>query len=165
MNIYLMRHGIAAEQTDAREEIDRQRPLTSEGRDRVKIISRALVKLELRPAVILSSPYVRAEQTASILAEEMRLKKQLEFTDVLVPLGQPGGIIDEIIKHSRVDEIILVGHYPSLGWLMAAFLGFDPGESLALKKGGVCCFSAENLEVSRAASLDWLLTPKILLKV
>jgi len=163
MKIYLLRHGIATEREDPA--TDSQRPLTSKGRDQMEKIAEALNELKLKPDLILSSPYVRADQTATILAKELKMKKHLQYTDLLTPEANPETLIAAIQKDYKVDELVLVGHYPHIGLLLEDFLGLEIGETITLKKGGICCLSVDDFSARPLASMDWLLTPEIMLKV
>ncbi len=163
MKIYLLRHGIATEREDPA--TDSERPLTKKGRDQMEKIAAALKQLKLKPDVILSSPYVRADQTATILAKELKMKKRLKYTDLLTPEARPQDLIDAIQKDYPVDDLVLVGHYPNMGRLLEVFLGQPVFDTVGLKKGGICCLTVEDFSAKPPAKLDWLLTPDILLKV
>jgi phosphohistidine phosphatase len=80
MKIILLRHGIAAERGTLDFERDSERPLTPEGRGKVRLIAKALARLKIIPDVILTSPFVRAHQTAEIAARVLRRKQQLHFS-------------------------------------------------------------------------------------
>src|SRR5664280_149064 len=105
MKIYLMRHGIAREPKGSDSEDDSQRPLTARGCDIINKIVRGLKKLEVKPDLILSSPYVRAEQTAAILAKGFDLQQHLVFSDLLVPEGKAEAIISAIVDNFMADEL------------------------------------------------------------
>ena len=144
-------------------EDDRQRPLTGEGRDKIKQIGGNLKKMGVKPDLILSSPYVRAEQTAAILAKVFDSIQHLKFSDLLVPTGDANAIISEIIAKYLVDELLIVGHEPCLGLLVSLLIASN-GPAINIKKGGVCCLSADDLSFIRRAILEWLLTPNIILR-
>ncbi len=163
MKIYLLRHGIATEREDP--STDSQRPLTGKGRDHIEKIAEALKQLKLKPDLILSSPYVRADQTATIVAKEFKMKKKLKYTDLLTPEAKPEALIEAIQKDYKVDELMLVGHYPNMGLLLEAFLGLEVGETIMLKKGGLACLSVDDFSAKPLATLDWLLTPEVMMKV
>lgn len=165
MKIYIMRHGIASESDGPSFDDDSQRPLTDKGRDKINRIAHTLKSLDIKPDLILSSPYVRAEQTASILAKEFNCKKDLKFSDLLIPTGKAEAIISQIVENYMVDEILIVGHEPCLSLLIGTLSVGNPDLAVNIKKGGVCCLSASDLRVERRATIEWLLTPKILLKV
>ncbi|HEX7621866.1 MAG TPA: phosphohistidine phosphatase SixA [Anaerolineales bacterium] len=164
MMIYLMRHGIAREPDGQSFEDDRQRPLTTEGSDKIEQIAGRLKKLAVKPDLILSSPYVRAEQTASILAKEFDLQQHLMFSDLLLPAGTADSIVSAIVENYLADELLIVGHEPCLGLLISLLAAANLDLAINIKKGGVCCLSTDDLRVERRATLEWLLTPKILLK-
>ena len=165
MKIYLMRHGVAREPGEADYEVDSLRPLTANGRDHIAKIARALRKLDVKPDLILSSPYVRAEQTATILAKEFDLQKHLILSELLVPEGKAEEIIGAIVENDMADEVLIVSHEPCLSSLASFLVASDPDLAINIRKGGVCCLLADDLCVAPRAVLEWLLTPKILLKV
>ena len=165
MKIYLMRHGVAREPGDVDFEVDSQRPLTAKGRDNVTQIARALKKLDVRPDLILSSPYVRAEQTAVLLAKEFDLQKHLILSELLVPEGKAEEIIGAIVENYMADELLIVSHEPCLSLLASLLAAADLDLAINIRKGGVCCLLADDLRSGPHAALEWLLTPKILLKV
>lgn len=163
MKIYLLRHGIATEREDPA--TDSQRPLTSKGREEMEVIAAALKQLKLKPDLILSSPYIRADQTAVFVAREFNLKKKLQYTDLLVPEADPKRLIEAVQKDFRVDELMLVGHYPNMGLLLEAFLGLQIGETIVLKKGGIGCLNVDDFSARPLASLEWLLTPALMKRI
>ena len=162
MKIYLIRHSNAVDPGTPGYENDSTRPLTEEGRDKMKMIVSALQSLGVKPDLIVSSPYVRARETAEIVAKVLKYKKDLAFCEELVPMGGADEVIGEINEKYHVDELILVGHEPSMSILIGTLTAGTPDLALTLKKGGVCCLSADDLRTSRTATLEWLLTPKLL---
>lgn len=165
MKIYLVRHGIAVEAGTAGYEDDSLRPLTKKGRDKMQKIANALKELNVEPELIVSSPYIRASQTASILAKAFKYKEELTYSDSLMPMGEPNDMIGEINEKYSVDELMLVGHEPNLSNLVSVLLDGKPDLSIRLKKGSVCCLSVDDLRSERKANLEWLITPKISMKV
>ncbi len=161
MKLYLVRHAIAEETGTPGYEDDSLRPLTEKGREKMKKIAQALRDMGVEPDLIVSSPYVRASQTASILAKELKYKEELSYSDFLVPMGEPNDMIGEINEKFSVDELMLVGHEPNLSSLAGILLAGNPGLSINFKKGGVCCLSVDDLHYDRKAVLEWLVTPKI----
>jgi len=163
MKLYLVRHAIAEDLTN--QEDDSLRPLTEKGREKMKRIAQALEELGVQPDLIVSSPYVRASQTASILAKELNYKEELAYSDFLVPMAEPDDMIGEINEKFSVDELMLVGHEPNLSSLASVLLAGSPDLSINFKKGGVCCLSVDDLHYDRKATLEWLVTPKISTRV
>ena len=162
MKIYLIRHSNAVDPGTPGYEDDSLRPLTEKGRDKMKDIASALKGLDVNSDLIVSSPYVRAQQTAEILAKVLKYKQELTFSDALVPMGNADNIIGEINEKYSVDELVLVGHEPCLSVLIGTLTAGNPELAINIKNGGVCCLSSDDLHTERKAVLEWLLTPKIL---
>ena len=162
MKIYLIRHSNAVEPGTPGYEDDSLRPLTEKGRDKMKDIASALKALDVKPDLIVSSPYVRAQQTAEILAKVLKYKQEPVLNDALVPMGNADHIIGEINEKYNVNELVLVGHEPCISVLIGTLTAGNPEIALNIKNGGVCCLSSDDLHTERKAVLEWLLTPKIL---
>ena len=96
MKIYLIRHSNAIDPGTPGYEDDSLRPLTEKGHDKMKTIASALKELDVQPDLIVSSPYIRARQTAEILAKVLKYKQELVFSDTLVPMGNADNIIGDI---------------------------------------------------------------------
>jgi phosphohistidine phosphatase len=165
MKIYLIRHSNAVDLGTPGYEDDSLRPLTEKGRDKMKDIASALKALGLEPDLIVSSPYLRAQQTAEILAKVLKYKPEISFSDALIPMGKADDIIGELNEKYNVAELVLVGHEPCLSGLIGTLIAGNPEATVNLKNGGVCCLSADDLHTERKATLDWLLTPKILTRL
>src|SRR5438552_7996333 len=89
MNLYILRHGLAVEPGTPGDAQDADRPLTPKGERKLWQIADAMQALELSFDLILSSPCVRARQTAEIVTEAFNARKKLEFSDNLAPHGNP----------------------------------------------------------------------------
>ena len=165
MNLYIIRHAIAVDEATSDYEHDSERPLTDKGRKKMRQISKALRNLGVEFDLILSSPYVRAKETAEILADVLKVKKDVQFSENLVPSGDPGLLIAEMNEKYSVGSIALVGHEPFLSALIGLLVAENPNVDITLKKGGVCSLSADDLHHTRKATMDWLLTPGILVGI
>jgi phosphohistidine phosphatase len=165
MRLYLVRHAIAENIGMSGYEDDSLRPLTEKGRGKMRRIASALKGLGVEPDLIVSSPYVRASQTASVLAKQLDYREEIVYSDSLMPMGEPDDMIGEINEKYSVDELMLVGHEPSLSTLAGVLLAGDPDISINLKKGGVCCLTVDDLRDDRKVVLEWLVTPKISTKI
>ena len=160
MNLYILRHGIAVDPSSPDYPNDRDRPLTPKGERKLQRIAEAMLALELSFDVILSSPYLRARQTAEIVAEVFRARKKLEFTDSLTPESSPKKLIGILSgMKPQPDDVLLSGHEPYLSGLISLLISGEPGLAVVMKKGGLCKLSVEHLKPGRCASLEWLLTP------
>jgi len=114
--------------------------------------------------VILSSPYRRAEQTAHIVAAAFKMKSKLRFSDHLTPEGDPQELIHFVTSLSPAPEtVLLVGHEPYLSQLVSTLLTGSSDLPLTLKKAGLVKLSTSSLWYRRCATLEWLLTPDVLL--
>src|SRR5207253_10762292 len=136
---------------------DSDRPLTKEGQEKTQQIAEAMLAMDLKFDLILSSPYVRARETAQIVAEE--LSEEVTFTDHLVPDANPLELVREI-NDKKPQRVLLVGHEPDLSRLVSLLVSGDTEAAIELKKGGVCKLTAEKLAFGQCATLNWLLTPK-----
>ena len=165
MNLYIIRHAIAVDEGLPEYDNDSQRPLTDKGKKKMRQIARGLRVLGVDFDLILSSPYVRAKETAEILAEVSKTKADVAFSENLVPTGDPDLLISEINEKYSVNSIALVGHEPYLTTLISLLVSDSASLDMTLKKGGVCRLSANDLHHSRKTTLEWLLTPGILVEI
>lgn len=166
MELYLLRHGIAAEPGTAGYKRDRDRPLTPEGENELADIASAMKKLGLSFDIILSSPFVRARQTAEIVAEKLNLKKNLKFSEHLACGGNPKKLFEEIKKeYVSAQSLMLVGHEPYLSSLISVLVTGREDSSITMRKGGFCLLSTGALDYKKCACLEWLLTPKQMIAI
>jgi phosphohistidine phosphatase len=127
------------------------------------LIARRLKSLNVALNLVISSPYLRARETAEILVEEIKPNKGLIINQDLSPMGDLGSLISDIKKdYSSLDNIAVVGHEPGLSTLVSVLISGNPALDITMKKGGVCCLSIESLRFDQCAVLEWLLTPRIL---
>ena len=165
MILYIVRHAIAVEAT-LFEGDDSQRPLTSKGRRKMRSIAQGLKELEIQLDLILTSPYLRATQTAHILAKKFDLEERVFCIQQLSPTGYADHLIDEINeKYGEIQNIAIIGHEPYLGNLASVLITGGPNASIVLKKGGVCRLSIEKIQYGRCAMLEWLLSPAQLAEI
>lgn len=160
MNLFILRHGIAVDHGAAGYENDDERPLTSKGERKVRMIADAMKALEISFDLILSSPLARAGETAEIVAKTLKAKKRLQLTDRLSPQESAEPLIEYLQEQGAVEEVLLVGHEPFLSQLISLLISGSPDSSVLLKKGGFCKLSVEELRHDQCATLEWLLTPK-----
>lgn len=161
--LYILRHAIAVERGTPDRKMDRDRLLTTEGRKKLRGIARALREMDPSLDLILSSPYVRARQTAELVAKVLHDELRLKFSEHLAPDGDTEHLVEQLGSlHDRPARILLVGHEPYLGRLISTLLTGGPDLALTLKKGGLCKLTVSRLRYGRCATLEWLLTPRIL---
>lgn len=160
MRIILFRHGPAAERDSARWPDDGARPLTARGTDRTHAAASGLAKLEPGVRRIVTSPLLRADMTAEILAEVFD-EATRETLDALAPGGSYRGILEFVRGLPGDDPVVLVGHEPDLGKL-AGILAFGAPAALPLKKAGACAFDFDGPPTPGTGRLLWLLPPRVL---
>jgi phosphohistidine phosphatase len=161
MNVYLLRHGIAVDPSKPGIARDAERPLTPRGRRRLHQIARAMSALRISFDLILSSPYLRARQTAEIAAKVLKRRKQLKFSGELTPGGNPKMLIQAVNElRPRPKNILLVGHEPYLSRLIALLTAGNTSLEIDFKKGGLCKLETESLRYGRCATLVCLLAPR-----
>jgi phosphohistidine phosphatase len=114
--------------------------------------------------VILTSPLVRARQTAEALASGLRVPPPVINAPSLAPGGTHNAIVDELAKQShRRKRMAVVGHEPGIGELAARLLGLR--KPVEFKKGAICRIDVTALPPTGPGQLRWLLTPRMLRKI
>jgi phosphohistidine phosphatase len=158
--VYLIRHGVAEERGDAWPD-DSKRPLTEDGTSRMRKAARGLSRLGVVFDIVLTSPLVRARQTAEIVAGGLAPRPSLVNLDSLAPDAGYAALITELEKHARKPRIALVGHEPDIGELAARLIGSR--RSIEFKKGAICRIDVDDIPPTGPGQLRWFITPKILL--
>ncbi len=166
MELYILRHAIAVTRGTEGIRQDGDRPLTDKGAAKLRRVVRGMSALGLSFDLILTSPYVRARQTAEIVAEEMGAGKKCERSPHLAPDGDPRALIAAIASRSTAStSVLLVGHEPLLSQLISVLVSGDERTQVTLKKAGLCKLVAPTLRYERCASLEWLLAPSQLERI
>lgn len=160
MDLYILRHAIAVDPGSPAYQDDSQRPLTARGSAKMKQIASGLRHMQIEFDLILSSPYLRACETAGILAKSYRMPEKMILTPALQPEAPASQIINEINeKYPQANAVVLVGHQPHLNTLISMLISGDPTLHINLKKGGLCHLHVEKLRYDCCATLEWLLYP------
>lgn len=159
MILYIVRHGIAVDKTDPKAPPDPERPLTAKGVQKTRSAALGLKELGVKPDVLITSPYVRAAQTAEIFAEALGFPTaKVRVTDALKPPANPADFMKEL-SHLKAKEVMCFGHAPHLDQLIAQMVGAR-GVFTELKKAGIA--SLEHTGTHGAWRLVSILTPKVL---
>lgn len=161
MKLYLVRHATATERIGGEIRTDAERPLIAEGRKEAQEVASALKRLGVKPDVLLSSPLVRARQTAEVFADAFAFKDQVELTDSLAPGGQFSQLCKVISLHKRANEVFLFGHQPDMTLLAGRLLGAEAALDMPFKKAGVCRIDVYDCPPTTPGTLKWFITPKI----
>ena len=162
LELYLVRHAIAADRGSDYPD-DSKRPLTSDGAAKFRKEAKALAALDIELDVVISSPLVRAKQTAEILAQALSTKPSVVMSDSLAPAGTPAAVFQELAKHMRKGRIALVGHEPNIGELAARLI--NSRTPLEFKKGAICRIDFEVFPPKGSGQLQWFVPPRLLRKI
>jgi phosphohistidine phosphatase len=161
MNLCVLRHGIAVELGAPGIAHDAERSLTSEGKSKLRQIAKVMQGMELDFDAILSSPYLRARQTAELIARSFKKTAKVELCEALAPDGTSAQVIETLRRLKPAPEnLLLVGHEPNLSHLVSVLVGSKGGSCVVFKKGGLCRLCVHSLRPQPDASIEWLLTPK-----
>jgi phosphohistidine phosphatase len=163
--LYLMCHGIAAGHEGEVTANDFKRPLTPEGQQKVREIVRGWKRLGVSFDWVVTSPFVRALQTAEAVAEAYGSGVPLNTLESL----RPGGSAEELISHLAAQpnrrQVLVVGHEPDLSLLARRLIGASPQANMTLKRGGCCLIIFEDIPPRSPGQLAWWLTPRVLRKL
>lgn len=161
MKLYLLRHGDAGDAGDPKIK-DSERALTPKGIQRTKQLAHALQQMEISFEVVLSSPLVRARETAEIVARGLKFAGNVELTDALTPFGSMENIVHQLTTLRPVPQsVLLVGHEPYLSGFVSLLCTGGPGLGLEMKKGALCRLEVATPACGRCATLEWLLPPRV----
>jgi phosphohistidine phosphatase len=160
MQIYLLRHGIAEDGRPGQADADRA--LTAEGIKRLREILKRARTASVDPSVIVTSPYVRARQTAELAAEILGFEEALAPSAALTPMASPVDTWAELRALKGELSVLLVGHEPH----MSSFTGFllgTPELRVDFKKGAMVRVDMFEMGVRPRGVLKWMMAPKLAL--
>ena len=161
MELLIIRHAIAFERDPDRWPDDAARPLSPLGVRRSHKAAAGLKELCQVPDRLLTSPLIRARQTAKIVTEVAGWPRA-EITLELKP-GEGAAALLTLLAKDRSERIAIVGHQPDLSALLTACLLRDGASlSIELKKNAVACLSFDGRARAGRAALKWLATPHML---
>jgi phosphohistidine phosphatase len=160
MEIYLLRHG-AAENVQPGH-TDAERRLTGEGKNKTAEVVKMARRGGLEKPLVISSPYVRAVETARIVMEELAIDDLIR-TPALVPHGGPEAVWSELREYSDARAVLLAGHEPLRGRL-AAYLLNSPALQVEMKKSAMVRVDVEALRAAPRGILRWMITPRLALE-
>jgi phosphohistidine phosphatase len=160
MRLYLIRHAIAEDRDAALWPEDGKRPLTQRGVRRFRRAAKGLATLVPQVDVLLSSPYVRAWDTAIMLRDEAGWPQPVSCDELAS--DKPPAVISALEPYADRESVALVGHEPYLGHLIAALLGSMADAAFTMRKGGAMCFDIEQLSLTEPAKMVWSLPPRVL---
>jgi len=162
--LFILRHAIAEDREDFAHtgRPDEERPLTSEGIERLEQVAKRLANARLGITTVVQSPLTRSQQTAEVLAKHL---KRVEITtfESLRPESALKDLVNDIKKLG--DECpVIIGHEDHLSrFAMFLLTGKERGEFLKFKKAGMGSFIYDGELSAGHVQLEWLLTPKLTL--
>ena len=161
MDLYVLRHGLAGDRNGSGYANDSERPLTDRGKRRMARQVRGLRSLGVSIDVIVTSPLVRALQTAEIVHEGLQLTARLVTSNALAPGGSPSQLVSHLVTgYSSTDDVMVVGHEPYLSSLISILTTGDPEPVVRLRKGALCKLRLPAPRYGRCGWIEWSMTPK-----
>jgi phosphohistidine phosphatase len=158
MELYLLRHGIAEDIAPTGRDADRA--LTAEGKRKLREILKVAAQAELRPNLILSSPYKRAIETAAIAAKSLAYKADILESSALVPNAHPNELWEEVRMHKSEARLLIVSHEPLLSTASSLLLN-SSSLRIDFKKGAILRIDVEGFSAQPHGTLKWYLTPRL----
>ena len=157
--IFVLRHGNAEDINECQSKSDFDRKLTEEGKDKIAKLGKFLNKIDSNIDIVITSPFLRAKETAEIVVNSLDKKPELKIEDFL----SPGVSVQEISrgildKYSKKDKILIVGHAPDLGIFIGKLIG---AKNIILKKGALAKIVL-NDSIELNGELVWLVTNKVI---
>ncbi|HKT10294.1 MAG TPA: phosphohistidine phosphatase SixA [Terriglobia bacterium] len=162
--LYVMRHGIAVARGDPGFPDDAKRPLTPEGKKKLKAVARGLFRLGLCVDSIISSPLVRASETAAIVSEVLAPGVKVESSEFLRPGGSLQALLTSLAKRGDHRSVLIIGHEPDLSDSVAKLIG-NAQANFQFKKGGCCRIDFDKFPPRPPGKLIWWLTPRVMRKI
>jgi len=159
MELLLIRHAIAEESEDfARTgKDDRLRPLTEEGRKKMKQAARGLHAVVPSIDLLATSPLTRAAQTGAIVDSVYGGLKEVEIEE-LSPETAPADFL-RWLRQRKEDTVAAVGHEPSISLILSWLLTGAERRIVQFRKGGACLIEFPGEVAAGTGTLLWALTP------
>jgi phosphohistidine phosphatase len=165
MILYMVRHAIAVSRGTPGI-ADDDRALTEEGIKKMERAASGLRSMGYIPELILSSPLIRARQTADLLIEAFGKGVQLEIVPALAPSGSRQKLYQDMgLRAKKFGSLMLVGHQPSLGEIAGEIAWGSAEHYVEFKKGGACAIELESVHDIPKGHMISLLTSSILRKI
>lgn len=154
LDLVFFRHGLAGERGDPAFPVDEDRPLTEEGIRKTRLAAFGLKRLDLECDKVLTSPWLRARQTAEIVADVLGAPPPVHLAELAGDRSPADLIAGLAANHGQ--RTLLVGHEPLMGATIARVLKGD--FAVDLKKAGACALRVAALPSRKPGTLLWLMT-------
>ncbi|MBL7544209.1 MAG: phosphohistidine phosphatase SixA [Bdellovibrionaceae bacterium] len=168
MYLYIIRHAVAEEREDfaKKNTDDSLRPLTAKGKKKLQKMILGLEKEFEKMDVIVTSPYLRAKQSAQIIAELADGATKVVESAELVPHAPPQALVKWLkTQCGKCKKVAVVGHEPHISAFTSYLLSGSLVENfIEMKKSSVALVDVGNFEdlTPSKAKLQWLVSPRIL---
>ncbi|MBL7114699.1 MAG: phosphohistidine phosphatase SixA [Kiritimatiellae bacterium] len=161
MQLYLVRHGVARDISESGVLNDVDRPLSPYGEKCTRQVAAGLARLSPQVSRIISSPLLRAMQTAEIFAQALAIDGAVESCDALASEQHVEEVI-QWIKEQSDGGLMLVGHMPALALMVSRLVcGSNELASLHFEKAGLCRLSFDGSILPGTAMMKWLMPPSV----
>lgn len=150
MYLYLIRHGVAnSNQPDP--------SLSTQGREDIELLIQNIMNVEFKkPEIVFTSPLRRALETADIITKPLKINSTV--VEWLKPGHQPSKIFEELNPYSN-QNIMLVGHQPTLGWLLSSLVWGLPPKDLSIPPGSLAHLKLQSWQFGEA-KIEWIVDPE-----
>ena len=140
---------------------DSERPLTPEGIQRMEESVEGMRRIGFTFDDLISSPYVRAVETAKIVAKGLGFGGTIKFSDKVTPSTSFKDFFKLLNELKPESKVLLVGHLPSIGEFVSNLISGKDTVLMDFKKGGICRVDMpETITAGVLGELKWFLTPK-----
>jgi phosphohistidine phosphatase len=153
--LYFLRHGDAGQ---AWAVDDQARPLSAEGEAALLAAATTWTRLRLRPEVVITSPLVRAHQTAKLLCQAIGCTGEPVVDQRLEPGAGWSDMAQAMADHPGAARVCFVGHEPDLSQVVALLTG---AASIRMRKGGLACVEFYGVPEPGGGELAWLIDPDL----
>jgi phosphohistidine phosphatase len=152
MLLYIIRHGIAEKPIGFLQ--DKDRSLTSEGTAIVSKLANALNLKGVKPDLIISSPYLRAKQTADLLAKGLKYANSIEIDNRLMPNATMTFLQEILIENSDKSSLMIISHEPAVSEFSTTLCASNADRVYGFSPASICCVIVESIPTIRG-SLYW----------
>lgn len=159
LELYMIRHGLAGSPLDD-ESLDETRPLKKKGKEKMKEIAKGLKELKITFDIVLTSPLLRALESAEIVNAYCGKTKDVTVTELLAPGSSHQGLIRLLNKHKDLEKVAIVGHEPFLSGFASYCIAKSISPLINLKKGGALMLEVDQVIKPGRCILSWLMEPK-----
>lgn len=159
MTLYLMRHAEAVDPGDGDTTHDSDRQLTDKGRRQAKRVGILLKRLDVKIDRVLTSPLVRARETAELVAAATGSTAKIRMLDALKPAARDDAMW-EALRSAGGEDVLVVGHLPSIASLAGSLLGSLAEQPLWFHKSSLAALHCEARDNRKPrVQLEWMISP------